>query len=189
MIETKTVPPSTLITELPTSIKFQTSLPIAEELQEPSKNFTSETSAKKSAKLMPFIFMHIACLGVFFVDISLGAVLLCIGLYALRMFALTAGYHRYFSHRSYKTSRGFQFVLVIISPAHVMPAAQHPRSNEAIARLWRLGRQVSYGFVSAQLKLRPARQAGHWALIGGKQIGPRRLCSSRQRRVLLMKTG
>jgi uncharacterized protein (DUF58 family) len=35
-------------------------------------------------------------------------------------------------------ARGFQFVLVIISPAHVMPGAQHPRANEAIARLWRL---------------------------------------------------
>ncbi len=35
-------------------------------------------------------------------------------------------------------ARGFQFVLVVISPAHVMPAAQHQRSSEAMARLWRL---------------------------------------------------
>ena len=27
------------------------------------------------------------------------------------MFALTGGYHRYFSHNSYKTSRVFQFLL------------------------------------------------------------------------------
>jgi uncharacterized protein (DUF58 family) len=35
-------------------------------------------------------------------------------------------------------ARGFQFVLVIISPAHVVPTAHHQRSHEAIARLWRL---------------------------------------------------
>jgi hypothetical protein len=64
-----------------------------------------------------------------------------------------------------------------------------PALRWEVARVWRLGRRVSYGFVSAQLKLRPARQAGHWALIGGKQIGPRGLGSSRQRRVLPMKTG
>jgi hypothetical protein len=64
-----------------------------------------------------------------------------------------------------------------------------PALRWEVARVWRLGRRVSYRFVSAQLKLRPARQARCWALIGGKQIGPRRLCSSRQRRVLLMKTG
>ncbi len=32
-------------------------------------------------------------------------------LYWLRMFAITGGYHRYFSHRAYSTGRVFQFVL------------------------------------------------------------------------------
>lgn len=36
------------------------------------------------------------------------------GLYFIRMFAITAGYHRYFSHRGYKTSRVFQFILGLI---------------------------------------------------------------------------
>ncbi|HSQ68190.1 MAG TPA: fatty acid desaturase [Polyangiaceae bacterium] len=31
--------------------------------------------------------------------------------YVVQMFVITGGYHRYFSHRSYKTSRVFQFVL------------------------------------------------------------------------------
>lgn len=34
-----------------------------------------------------------------------------LGLYLLRMFGITGGYHRYFAHRAYKTSRWFQFVL------------------------------------------------------------------------------
>src|SRR6185436_590758 len=70
---------------------------------------------KKSAKLIPFVVMHLAAgVGIFVVEISLPAVLLCVGLYALRMFGLTAGYHRYFSHRSFKTSRVFQFVLALL---------------------------------------------------------------------------
>jgi fatty-acid desaturase len=34
--------------------------------------------------------------------------------YAVRMFAITAGYHRYFSHRSFRTSRAFQLVLAVL---------------------------------------------------------------------------
>jgi stearoyl-CoA desaturase (delta-9 desaturase) len=40
--------------------------------------------------------------------------LLAAALYAVRMFALTAGYHRYFSHRAYRTSRAFQLVLAVV---------------------------------------------------------------------------
>ncbi|MBI2394503.1 MAG: acyl-CoA desaturase [Deltaproteobacteria bacterium] len=36
------------------------------------------------------------------------------GLYLVRMFAITAGYHRYFAHRAFKTSRVFQFLLALI---------------------------------------------------------------------------
>lgn len=36
------------------------------------------------------------------------------GSYFLRILALGAGYHRYFAHRSFKTSRAFQFVLAVL---------------------------------------------------------------------------
>lgn len=39
---------------------------------------------------------------------------LALAIYAVRMFGLTAGYHRYFAHRSYKTSRFFQFMLALL---------------------------------------------------------------------------
>src|SRR5262245_37028494 len=58
--------------------------------------------------------MHLGCLAVIVVGVDATAVLLCIGLFAVRMLAITAGYHRYFSHRSYKTSRTFQFVLGLV---------------------------------------------------------------------------
>src|SRR5262245_61577862 len=45
---------------------------------------------------------------------SLKLVALAAPTYLVRMFAITAAYHRYFSHRSYKTSRAFQFVLALL---------------------------------------------------------------------------
>jgi stearoyl-CoA desaturase (delta-9 desaturase) len=62
----------------------------------------------------PYIFMHVACLGVFFVGWSWLAVSVAVFLYALRVFTLTAFYHRYFSHRSFKTWRIVQFVFGVI---------------------------------------------------------------------------
>lgn len=58
--------------------------------------------------------MHLACLAVFFVEFSAFACMLCAFLYVVRMFGITAGYHRYFAHRSYKTSRIFQFFMACL---------------------------------------------------------------------------
>jgi len=55
--------------------------------------------------------MHLALLTVFLVPVSTVALLLFAATYALRVFGLTAGYHRYFAHRAFKTSRWFQFAL------------------------------------------------------------------------------
>jgi stearoyl-CoA desaturase (delta-9 desaturase) len=61
-----------------------------------------------------FILIHLGALLVIWCGVSVTAVLICLGFYFIRMFAITAGYHRLFSHRSYKTSRWFQFVLAFI---------------------------------------------------------------------------
>ena len=60
---------------------------------------------------IPFFGMHAACLLAFWAGISWIAVLTCLFLYYVRMFGITGGYHRYFSHASYKTSRAFQFFM------------------------------------------------------------------------------
>ena len=62
-------------------------------------------------KNVPFVALHLSCLAVFFVYPDWLALTLCGVLYFARMFGISAGYHRYFSHRSYKTSRVFQFAL------------------------------------------------------------------------------
>ncbi|GDY14083.1 delta 9 acyl-lipid fatty acid desaturase [Planctomycetota bacterium] len=62
----------------------------------------------------PFLLMHLACLTVFLVGWSWTAVAVAVGLYMIRMFAITGFYHRYFSHRSYKTNRFWQFVFAVL---------------------------------------------------------------------------
>lgn len=58
-----------------------------------------------------FLLVHLAGLLAFLTGFSLPALVLCAFMFITRMLAVTGGYHRYFSHRSYKTSRWFQFVL------------------------------------------------------------------------------
>jgi stearoyl-CoA desaturase (delta-9 desaturase) len=65
-------------------------------------------------RVAPFIFMHVACLGVFLVGWDTRAVAVGAALYALRMFAITGFYHRYFSHRSFRTGRWAQFAFAVL---------------------------------------------------------------------------
>jgi len=63
---------------------------------------------------IPYFGVHLMCLWVFYTGASLVDVLVCLGLYVVRMWGITAGYHRYFSHRAYKTNRVFQFILAFV---------------------------------------------------------------------------
>ncbi len=64
---------------------------------------------------IPFILVHVACVAAIWSGVTWRAVAICIALYWLRMFAIGAGYHRYFSHRAYSTSRVFQFILAFFA--------------------------------------------------------------------------
>lgn len=67
-------------------------------------------------KNLPFVLVHlVALVGVFAMGWSWKGAALAVGLYYLRMFGVTAGYHRYFSHRTFRTSRFFQFVLAFLA--------------------------------------------------------------------------
>ena len=68
-----------------------------------------------SVTSVSFVLVHLACIGVFWVGISWKLVLLCTVLYLVRMFAVTAGYHRYFSHRTYRMNRFFQFLMAFLA--------------------------------------------------------------------------
>jgi len=65
-------------------------------------------------RIIPFIGLHLGCFAVIWVGISPFAVATAVALYLLRMFAITAFYHRYFAHKSFKTSRWLQFLFALI---------------------------------------------------------------------------
>lgn len=62
----------------------------------------------------PFIAIHVACLGAFFTGVSATAVAAAIGFYLLRMFFITAFFHRYFGHRAFRASRPAQFLMAVL---------------------------------------------------------------------------
>ena len=70
-------------------------------------------------RCIPFIILHTGCLGVFWVGTSTFAVGIAVALYFTRMFAVTGVYHRYFSHKTYRTSRPGQFLLALFGPTPV----------------------------------------------------------------------
>ena len=87
------------------------------------------------ARIVPFIGMHLACLAVIWTGVSAVAVATCVALYFLRMFAITGFYHRYFSHRSFKTSRAGQFLFGLLGASAVQRGpvwwAAHHRHHHA----------------------------------------------------------
>jgi len=65
-------------------------------------------------RFVPFLLLHIGCLGVFFVGWSWIAVATAVVLYFVRMFFITGFYHRYFCHKAYRTSRAGQFIFALL---------------------------------------------------------------------------
>lgn len=77
-------------------------------------NDAPDTERVDWLRIAPFLALHLACLGVVWVGWSPVAVAVAVGLYLVRMFAITAFYHRYFSHRAFRTSRAVQFIFAVI---------------------------------------------------------------------------
>ena len=101
----------------------------------------SETPAEPKRvewiRILPFVLLHAGCLGVFWVGWSPVAVWTAVCLYLVRMFAITGFYHRYFSHKAFKTGRfwGFFFAVVGNSAAQRGPLwwAAHHRHHHRFA--------------------------------------------------------
>jgi stearoyl-CoA desaturase (delta-9 desaturase) len=88
-------------------------------------------------RVVPLILLHTGCLLVFWVEWSPVAVTVAVVLYLIRMFAITGFYHRYFSHKAFKTNRFWQFVFAVIGNASVQRGplwwASHHRHHHRFA--------------------------------------------------------
>lgn len=83
--------------------------------------------------LIPFVLVHAAVPMVVFHPLTTPLFLLAVITCLVRMFGVTAGYHRYFSHRSYKLGRPAQFVIAFLAQTSAQKGvlwwAAHHRSH------------------------------------------------------------
>ncbi|MBP6515286.1 MAG: acyl-CoA desaturase [Steroidobacteraceae bacterium] len=108
------------------------------------------------ARIVPFVLMHLACLAVFWVGVSPVAVVVAVALYFLRMLAITGFYHRYFSHRAFKTSRAGQFVFGLLGASAVQRgpvwwAAHHRHHHAHSDRPEDTHSPVQHGFIMSHM--------------------------------------
>jgi len=83
----------------------------------------------------PFVGLHLGCLAVLWVGVSRIALEVAAVTYAVRMFAITAFYHRYFAHRTFRTTRALQFAFAVLGATSVQRgplwwAAHHRRHHQ-----------------------------------------------------------
>jgi stearoyl-CoA desaturase (Delta-9 desaturase) len=67
------------------------------------------------AIVVPVALAHLGALTVFFIPFRWSGLWLALAMYVVRMFGITAGYHRYFSHRSYRLGRAWQFLMAFLA--------------------------------------------------------------------------
>jgi stearoyl-CoA desaturase (delta-9 desaturase) len=82
-----------------------------------------------------FLLIHLGCFAVIWTGLTPRAVVLALVLYLLRIFAVGAGYHRYFAHRAFRTGRIFQFCLALLAQTSAQRgvlwwAAKHRRHHK-----------------------------------------------------------
>ena len=88
----------------------------AENLPKPAADAEGDLSRHNGiSATLPFVLAHVACLGAIWTGVPMDAVVVAVVLYFVRMFGATAGYHRYFSHRTFKTSRVGQFLFAFLA--------------------------------------------------------------------------
>jgi len=122
-----------------------------------TKNKNNQASDKIDwIRVIPFIAMHITCIGIIWVGWSPFAIGVAIFLYAIRMFAITGFYHRCFSHKAFKTSRLVQFLFAVIGSASVQRgpiwwAAHHRHHHSHSDTCEDLHSPVAHSFFKAHM--------------------------------------
>src|SRR5690606_23677465 len=91
------------------------------------------SAIKRWLGTIPFILTHvIAVVGGIVYGVTLESVIMCVALIVIRTWGITAGYHRYFSHRTFKTSRVFQFFLAFLAETSIQKGVLWWASNHRV---------------------------------------------------------
>jgi stearoyl-CoA desaturase (delta-9 desaturase) len=119
-------------------------------------DFDEQSDRIEVLRIMPFIIIHASVLLVFWVGFSWVACITALVLYVVRMFAITAFYHRYFSHRAFKTSRSVQFLFAFLGNAAAQRgplwwAAHHRHHHRYTDQPEDTHSPVQYGFLWSHL--------------------------------------
>lgn len=115
-------------------------------------------------RVTPFFLLHAACLLVFVVGWSWIAVAVACVVYFARVFGLTAFYHRYFSHRAFKTSRLVQFLGALLGNAAgqrgpIWWAAHHRHHHRAADKPNDIHSPIQQGFIWSHMLWFMTREA------------------------------
>ena len=86
-----------------------------------------------------FVLSHLAVLGAIWTGVTWQAAVLCAVLFVVRIWGVTAGYHRYFAHRAYKTSRAVQFLMALLGTTALQKGvlwwSAHHRNHHTLSDL------------------------------------------------------
>jgi len=99
-----------------------------------------------------YILIHLGALAAIFTGVSLASVIICLALFVINIWAVGAGYHRYFSHKSYSTSRVFQFILAVLAQA----------ATQKGVLWWSNNHREHHSFSDTPQDLHSPRQSGFW---------------------------
>jgi stearoyl-CoA desaturase (delta-9 desaturase) len=129
----------------------------ADYFPEGAQNVLKKSACVNPSRAIPFVVLHLACLSVLWTGASQVAVSLAIILYVARMFFVTAFYHRYFSHRTFKTSRTMQFIFGALATTSVQRGPLW----------WAAHHRVHHKYSDQELDVHsPVRRGFFWSHIG-----------------------
>ena len=106
--------------------------------------------------MAPFVIVHLCLFGVIWTGVSATDFAALGIIYLVQMTAVTVGYHRYFSHKTFKTGRLFQFILAFLAQTTAQKgvlwwAAHHRDHHKHSDTEHDVHSPVTQGFVYAHL--------------------------------------
>ncbi|EJD00826.1 delta 9-fatty acid desaturase protein [Fomitiporia mediterranea MF3/22] len=101
--------------------------------------------------------------GLYTTEFRAPTVAFCVFMYVLNMIGITAGYHRLWSHRSYKASLPLQYFLALAGASSV----------QGSIRWWARGHRSHHRYTDTDLDPYSARKGLLWSHIGWMLIKPR----------------